>query len=371
MTVHRVDAATAAHAPGGFDTIIDVRSPAEYADDHLPGAVNWPVLDDDQRRAVGTLYVQSSPLAARKLGAAIAARNIAAHLEREVQQRAREWRALVYCWRGGQRSGAMAWFLDQIGFRTARLDGGYKAFRALVRVELGTLAQRFEFHVVAGRTGSGKTRLLHALAARGAQVLDLEALASHRGSILGGLPDRPQPSQKRFDTLVWQALSGFDPARPVFVESESRRIGAVQLPDALIGRMRASPNCVRIETDDATRLRLLLDDYGFFARDPERFCRLLDGLVELRGRDRVAHWQALARAGDWAGAYAALMREHYDPLYRRSTDRNFAGFAGARLLTLADAGDSAFAAAAHRLLAEIDPGATSAPPRADLIGHDA
>jgi tRNA 2-selenouridine synthase len=365
MAAGIVEIGTIAHSLGEFDTLIDVRSPSEFADDHLPGAVNWPVLDDDQRRTVGTLYVQSSPLAARKIGAAMVARNIAAHLERWVQDRPRDWRPLVYCWRGGQRSGAMAWFLDQIGFRTVQLKGGYKGFRALVRAELGTLPQRLDFHVVAGRTGSGKTRLLHALAARGAQVLDLEALASHRGSILGGLPDRPQPSQKRFDTLLWQALSGLDPARPVFVESESRRVGAVQLPDALIERMRVSARCLRVETDDAARVRLLLDDYGFFADDPERFCRLLDGLVELRGRDQVARWKALARAGDWAGVFGALMREHYDPLYRRSIDRHFAGYRDARVLTLDDAGPAALHAAAQRLLEELEPCASTAAPPLD------
>lgn len=359
MTLRSAGAAEVAHALGRFDAVIDVRSPAEYADDHLPGAVNWPVLDDAERRTVGTLYVRTSPLAARKVGAALVARNIAAHLERHLRDCPREWQPLVYCWRGGQRSGALAWFLDQIGFRAVRLAGGYKAFRALVRAELGTLPQRFDFRVIAGRTGSGKTRLLHALADRSAQVLDLEALANHRGSILGGLPEQPQPSQKRFDTLLWQTLSTLDPARPVFVESESRRIGAVQLPDALLGRMRTSAQCLRVETDDAARLRLLQDDYGFFARDPERFCALLEGLVELRGRAQVARWQALARAGDWAGVFGALMREHYDPLYRRSIDRHYAGFATAPAVALADTGPDALRAAARRLLASAEAHAAS------------
>ena len=203
---------------------------AEFAEDHLPGAVNWPVLDDEQRRIVGTLYKQVSPLQARKVGAAMVARNIADHLERWVADQPREWQPLVYCWRGGQRSGTLAWFLSQIGFRTGQLQGGYKAFRARVRDELQTLPQRHRFQVLCGRTGSGKTRLLHALAEQGAQMLDLEGLAGHRGSVLGALPGRAQPSQKRFDTLCWQALRGFDATRPVFVEGESRKIGRCACP---------------------------------------------------------------------------------------------------------------------------------------------
>jgi len=341
-----------------FDAVIDVRSPAEFAEDHLPGAVNWPVLDDEQRRAVGTLYVQDSPHSARKVGAAMVARNIAAHVERWVHDKPREWRPLVYCWRGGQRSLALAWFLDQIGFRTARLQGGYKAFRALVREQLALLPAPLQLTVIAGRTGSGKTRLLHALAAQGAQVLDLEALACHRGSVLGGLPDTPQPSQKAFDTALWQALRGFDASRPVFVESESRRVGALQLPDALVARMREHARCVRVQMDDTARVQLLLQEYGFFAQAPERFCELLAALTELQGKERVARWQAMARSARWSELFGELMREHYDPLYERSMQRNFAGLAAPREMTLADGGAAALHAAARELAA-----ATAVPAR--------
>ncbi|HEX6017782.1 MAG TPA: tRNA 2-selenouridine(34) synthase MnmH, partial [Burkholderiaceae bacterium] len=332
-----------------FDALIDVRSPAEFAEDHLPGALNWPVLDDEERRHVGTLYVRDSPLSARKVGAAMVARHIAAHIERWVQGKPREWRPLVYCWRGGQRSLALAWFLDQIGFRTVRLQGGYKAFRAQVRAELAALPAALQLTVIAGRTGSGKTRLLHALAAHGAQVLDLEALACHRGSVLGGLPDTPQPSQKAFDTALWQALRGFDANRPVFVESESRRVGALQLPDALVARMREHARCVRVRMDDAARVQLLLQEYGHFAGAPERFCELLAALTELQGKERVARWQAMARAAQWAELFGELMREHYDPLYERSMRRNFVWLAASRELTLADGGDAALQAAAREL----------------------
>ena len=350
MTLRSVAAAEAARQAERFSAVIDVRSPAEFAEDHLPGAVNWPVLDDEQRRIVGTLYVRDSPLAARKVGSAMVARNIAAHVERWVQDKPREWQPLVYCWRGGQRSGALAWFLDQIGFRTAKLDGGYKAFRALVRDDLAALPQGLQFTVLAGRTGSGKTRLLHALAAQGAQVLDLEALAEHRGSVLGGWPGRPQPSQKRFDTLLWQTLRGFDAARPVFVESESRRVGAVQLPDALLARMHDHARCLRVQMSDGARVQLLLQEYGFFAQQPERFCELLGTLVELQGKERVQRWQAMAQAGQWAEVFASLMHEHYDPLYERSMKRNFADLRDAPVVVLRDGSTQALDEAARSVL---------------------
>jgi tRNA 2-selenouridine synthase len=352
MTLRVVSAADIARRLSDFDQIIDVRSPSEFAEDRLPGAVNWPVLDDDERARVGSLYKQVSPHEARKAGAGIVARNIAAHLDAFVHDKPRGWQPLVYCWRGGQRSGSLAWFLGQIGFRTHQLAGGYKAFRAVVREELQALPQRFEWLVLAGRTGSGKTRLLKALAAEGAQTLDLEALACHRGSVLGGLPDQPQPSQKRFDTLVWHAMSVLDPGRLVFVESESRKIGRLQVPEALLEQMRERARCVRVEMPDDARVQLLLEDYGFFAQDPERLCGLLDALVELRGRETVRAWQALARAGRWAELFGDLMQRHYDPLYDRSMHSNFEHMADASTVMLARADEAALSAAARELLCE-------------------
>ena len=350
MPLRSITAAEASADLAGFDAIIDARSPAEFAEDHLPGAVNWPVLDDEQRRTVGTLFVQSSALEARKLGAAMAARNIADHLDRWIADKPREWQPLVYCWRGGQRSGSLAWFLDQIGFRTAKLQGGYKGFRAVVRQDLADWPSRFDFRVLAGRTGSGKTRLLQALATEGAQVLDLEALACHRGSILGGLPGQPQPTQKAFDNRLWQTLRLLDASRPVFVESESKKIGRLQLPDALIDRLHQHGQVLRVDMADAARVQLLLEDYGFFADDPEHFCRLLDGLVALRGKDTVAAWQAMARAGAWAEVFGQLMQQHYDPLYNRSIDRHYAAYATAPVVSVAGPGAPEMRAAARALL---------------------
>ena len=350
MPLRAIAATEAAADLAGFDAVIDARSPAEFALDHLPGAINWPVLDDEQRRTVGALYVQTSALEARKLGAMMAARNIADHLERWIADKPRDWQPLVYCWRGGQRSGSLAWFLDQIGFRTAKLAGGYKGFRAVVLQDLAAWPARFDFRVLAGRTGSGKTRLLQALAEQGAQVLDLEGLACHRGSILGNLPGQPQPSQKQFDNQLWQTLCKLDAARPVFVESESKKIGRLQLPDALIRHMHAQGRVQRITMPDAARVPLLLEDYGCFADDAEAFCRLLDGLVVLRGRETVLRLQTLARAGDWTSVFGQLMLEHYDPLYQRSMDRHYEGLAQAEVVTLADGGPAALQQAAASLL---------------------
>ncbi|MGL6109417.1 MAG: tRNA 2-selenouridine(34) synthase MnmH [Rubrivivax sp.] len=351
MALQSVVAAEVAAGSRRFDTVIDVRSPAEFAEDHLPGALNWPVLDDEQRRIVGTLYKQVSALEARKVGAAMVARNIAEHLERWVYDKPRDWQPLVYCWRGGQRSGSLAWFLGQIGFRSAQLSGGYKAWRAVVRNELQTLPLRFDFHVLCGRTGSAKTRLLHALAELDAQTLDLEGLANHRGSVLGSVPGQAQPSQKRFDTLLWQALQGFDAERPVFVEGESRKIGALLVPEALIQQLRERGRCIPVELDESARLKLLLQEYGHFADDAEGFCRLLEGLVALRGRDTVSTWQAQSRAGHWPEVFAALMQQHYDPLYTRSLHQSYKQLAQAEPLLLRDAEAPALREAALRLMA--------------------
>jgi tRNA 2-selenouridine synthase len=350
VSLDSINAAEVAAHASRFDALIDVRSPAEYAEDHLPGALNWPVLDDAQRRVVGTLYQKDSALRARKVGAMLAARNIADHVERWVNDKPRNWRPLVYCWRGGQRSGSLAWFLGEIGFRCTRLEGGYKAWRAIVRDELQNLPQRFGYRVLCGRTGSGKTRLLAALAERGAQTLDLEALARHRGSVLGAVPGQDQPSQKRFDTLLWQKLNAFDVRRPVFVESESRKIGALRVPEALIQHMRTHGECLRVEMADDARLDLLLQDYGFFADDVDRFCGLLDGLAALRGRERVKAWQDDARAGRWRQLFAQLMQMHYDPLYERSLRNGFSQWQHARAVVLRDGSAVSLHDAARALL---------------------
>jgi len=350
MGVHAIAAADAIARLDQFDTVIDARSESEFAEDHLPGAVNWPSLNDAERHEVGTTYKQVSPFEARKRGAGLVAANIARHIEREVMDKPKGWKPLVYCWRGGQRSGSLSLVLGQIGFHVNIVEGGYKAFRAAVLASLPELSTRYSYRVVCGPTGSGKTRLLHALQAAGAQVLDLEALASHRSSVLGMVPGQPQPTQKRFDTLVWQRLRAFDPQRPVFVESESKKVGNVAVPEALIAAMRASP-CLRLELSDDERVQLLLEDYAFFREQPELFCERLGALTQLRGKAQVEAWQAQVRAGDTESVVRELLLKHYDPGYAGSTSRNFAAFADAPVIAPHDRSHEAMAQLATQLAA--------------------
>ena len=320
---------------GEYHDIIDARSEDEFALDRLPGAINWPSLDNDQRRIVGTTYKQISAFEARKRGAAMVARNVAAHIEREVLDKPRDWAPLVYCWRGGKRSGSLALILDQIGFKVTLIDGGYKAWRAAMVADIPVQVQRLRWEVICGPTGAGKTRLLQRLAMAGAQVLDLEALANHRSSVLGLVPGQTQPGQKQFDSRVWQALQGFDAAHPVFVESESKKVGNVAVPEALILAMRAS-RCHSLELADDERVQLLMEDYDFFVRDAELFCQRLDVLTELRGKAVVGQWKALARSGDMACVVRDLLLTHYDPGYAQSMLRNFTHYPQAGTLRATD-----------------------------------
>lgn len=351
MGVQRVAAADAIERLDHYSAILDARSESEYADDHLPGARNWPSLTDEERAAIGTEYTQASPFEARKRGAVLTSRNIAAHLEREALGLPRSWRPLVYCWRGGQRSGALATVLGAIGFDVQVLDGGYREFRRAVLAELDTLPASFDFRVLCGRTGSGKSRLLGALHAAGAQALDLEALACHRGSVLGPLPGQPQPTQKAFETAVWHALRQLDPARPVWAESESRTIGRLRVPEALLQRLRAAA-CVAIEMPLEARVALLIEDYSHFVADAEGFCARLEALRELRGAATIERWQAAARAGEFTAVVRELLAQHYDPTYERSMARNYTGFATAEALALADGQPQSLALACHHLLTE-------------------
>ena len=334
-----------------FDAIIDARTPSEFAEDHIPGAISAPVLDDAQRAEVGTLYKQVSPFEAKKVGAALIAKNVAAHIENLWKKNGKDWKPLVYCWRGGKRSGAMAHILREVGWDAQTLPGGYKAYRRWVVQQLEKKPCDFEYLVVHGPTGSGKSRFLAALRRAGAQVLDLETLAAHRGSVLGGLPDRPQPSQKMFESSLLKELSGLESAKPVYVEGESKKIGQLQVPDALITRMRASP-CVRLETDLETRVTLLLQEYEFFLRNQEKLFQQLDCLLSLHGREKISGWKELAERGAWREFVSRLLTEHYDPAYRRSSHTNFQRLPQARVSRICSADAAAFRDAARALLEE-------------------
>jgi tRNA 2-selenouridine synthase len=340
MPVHTLPASAVADRLGAFDAIIDARTEAEYAEDHLPGAVNWPTLDNDERILIGTLYKQVNAFEAKKRGAALSARNIAAHIERHVIDQPKGWRPLVYCWRGGNRSGALATILGAIGFQVTLVEGGYKAWRAALLAELPGLSTRLRYRVVCGPTGSGKTRLLQALAAQGEQVLDLEALACHRSSVLGLVPGQPQPSQKGFDSRIWHALRGMDPERVVYVESESKKVGNLRVPDALMEAMRGSP-CLDLRLNDQERVALLMEDYAHFLEDTDFFCDRLGTLVTLRGHETIQAWQALVRAGRSDEVVRALLAVHYDPVYAASIQRNFVHYGQALPCPLRDRSASA------------------------------
>jgi tRNA 2-selenouridine synthase len=332
-----------------FDEIIDTRSPAEYAEDRVPGAINCPVLDDAQRARVGTIYKQVSPFEARRLGGALVAENIARHLHAHFMDKPKSWRPLVYCWRGGQRSGAFVTWLRLIGWDAQQLEGGYKRFRHLVVNELMAYAMLLPFRVVCGATGSGKTRLLEALARRGAQVLDLEDLAAHKGSVLGGLPDRDQPTQKGFETALWDRLRRFDHSQPVFVEAESRKIGRLHLPEPLIETMRKSP-CLAVSASRGARLDFLLRDYAYLGDDILRLQHQIDCLQGLQSNETLARWKTLAADRALPQLFAELMDLHYDPLYQRSQNHNYAGFPQAPVLETSDLSPAGLADLAERAL---------------------
>lgn len=331
----------------GFDAIIDARSQAEYALDHIPGAINCPVLNDEERIRVGTLYKQTGAFEAKKVGAPIIAHNIARHIETLWADKPREWRPLVYCWRGGNRSGAMAHILARIGWPVVQLEGGYKTYRAHVGAALEHPPE-LDLRVVCGTTGSGKSRLLETLDGIGAQVLDLEQLAAHRGSVLGHLPNEAQPSQKMFESRVWDKLRRFDPARPVFVESESKKVGNLRVPGALMERMRASP-CIAVNLSRTNRVRLLMQDYEHFCADPSALNAQLEHLVQLHGRAQIETWHAMANGGQMAELVDQLLAQHYDPAYLRSIDRNFVRYPQAETLALDDIAPADFLKAAHQL----------------------
>jgi tRNA 2-selenouridine synthase len=305
------------HDLTAFSAVIDVRSPCEFAEDHLPGAINLPVLSDDQRAEVGTNYA-ADEFGGRRQGAAYISVNIAAMLQGGYfATKPRTFQPLIYCWRGGQRSQSLCTILNAVGWRATLLQGGYKAYRRLVVQCLAELPEKFSWRVITGFTGAGKSRLLRHLHGAGHQVLDLEDLAAHRGSLLGNEPTRPQPSQKAFETAIWEVLEGFSPERPVYVESESRRVGRLRCPDELWAKMVGAP-VIELVTESALRASMLLEDYGHFVDDPQSLASKLPVLAKTHGVEQVAAWQAQVAGGAWLPFVESLLAVHYDPAYLRA-----------------------------------------------------
>ena len=302
------------------DTLIDARSPAEFAEDHLPGAINLPSLSDTERALVGKVYVQENRFKARRIGAALLARNVAQHLEGPLAEHDGSWRPLVYCWRGGQRSGAFASILEQIGWRVSLLEGGYRTYRRLVVKMLYEQPLTPRLVLLDGNTGTAKTRLLELLQDAGVQVIDLEGLANHRGSALGACRGG-QPSQKLFEGQLAQRISALDPARPVLIEAESAKVGSRILPPSLWTAMKAAP-VVRLMVPIEARARYLASAYDDMTDRPELLNTNLDLLRPFQGHETVDHWQAMVAAHDFTALAEELIRDHYDPGYERARARH-------------------------------------------------
>ena len=346
-----------------FDVVIDARSPSEFALDHIPGAINCPVLDDDERRIVGTIYKQTGAFEARRVGGAMVAANIARHLRERFADQPHDWRPLVYCWRGGLRSGSMVTWLRLVGWDAQQLAGGYKSFRHHVLAQIEALSPRLQLQVICGATGSAKTRVLQALAAHGEQVLDLEHCASHKGSLLGAWPGLAQPSQKQFETRIATVLDGIDPTRPLYVEGESARIGRLSVPIPLVARMRAAP-CIEVRASAESRLDYLLRDYAYLGDDADALATQLGKLKEMQGKETVQRWQEWALAHDLPALFAELMTLHYDPHYERSQSRHFERWPQRRTVDapdLSDAGIEAVAQAVRALELVSTPAPTASP----------
>ncbi len=305
-----------------FNDVIDARSPGEFALDRIPGAINCPVLNDEERAQIGTIYKQVSPFEAKRLGAAMVSANLAIHLHKTFSDKPASWKPLVYCWRGGLRSGAMVTWLRLVGWDAQQLAGGYKGFRSHVIEQIDTLVPQLQLRVLCGATGSAKTRVLHAMEARGAQVLDLEGYACHKGSLLGNLPGVEQPSQKHFETQLAQKIGQFDLSLPVYVEGESAKIGRISLPIPLVNHLRAAP-VIEIDATQEARLAYLLRDYAYLGDADAELGHRLGFLTESLGKEVVGRWQTWANERDLAPLFAELMALHYDPHYKRSQANNF------------------------------------------------
>ncbi len=315
-----------------FDEIIDVRTPLEWQADRIPGATNAPVLSNEERVVIGTRYATSA-FEAKKIGAALVAKNIALALESQFHDRPRDWRPLVYCWRGGNRSNALATVMHRIGWKTAVLEGGYTAYRRFVVDDISRQVARLHYVVICGVTGSGKTEFLRQLSRQGHQVIDLEGLARHRGSLLGSEPEEDQPTQKAFESALWKTLSSLTAERPVYLESESKKIGRVQVPDALMTVMRESP-CIELIPSVEDRVTFLCKDYQHFFETPNALKTQLGKLKALIGNETLHRWEDMIDRADWRGLVGALLAEHYDPTYHRSMRRNYQRYESAKRLSM-------------------------------------
>jgi tRNA 2-selenouridine synthase len=293
--------------------ILDVRSPAEFTQGHIPGAVSFPLFSDDERAQVGICYKQEGRDRAVELGFALAGPKFAGFIA-HARQLAPDGQVRLHCWRGGMRSEAVAWVLEMAGLEVSLLVGGYKAFRRWVHQQFATPKSIL---VLGGMTGTGKTDILTALAAQGAQTIDLEGLASHRGSSFGALGLPPQPTNEQFENQLALQWAQLDPDSPVWIEAESRRIGLCRIPDPIFHQMQRA-RVIEIKRDRSERLAALVQVYGAvdrqgLVRATERIRKHLGGLRTQQAVD-LLHQDQLAEAFD-------LILDYYDRTYTYDLQR--------------------------------------------------
>lgn len=293
-------------------TTLDVRSPGEFASGHVPGAINLPLFDDEERAEVGTLYKNSGRDAAVLRGLKLAGQKMADLVVQATTAANGSKEVLVHCWRGGMRSQSIGWLLNTAGMRPAILEGGYKAFRKLAN---DSFEKTWPLQVVSGLTGAGKTRVLKMLESAGEQVLDLEGLANHRGSAFGGIGQANQPTTEQFSNLVFAKLDSFEPEKPIWVEDEGHNVGSVVVPTPLYERLRHSPGII-FETSAELRIQNLLEDYGDLPSDELEAS--VDRIRKRLGPQNADAAIASIRSGDIRSAIEMVLG-YYDKFYTKST----------------------------------------------------
>ena len=304
-----------------FDTIIDVRSPLEFAEDHIVGAINCPVLSDLERQKVGTIYKKESSFKAKIIGSSLTAKNIAFHIENNFMEKKGSWQPLIYCWRGGQRSKAFSIVLSEVGWRTNQLKGGYKEYRNQVINFLDNIGPKLKITLISGKTGSAKTKILKSIENEGGQILDLEGLANHKGSLLGKIPDLIQPSQKFFESLIFNKIQKLNLKDKIYIEAESSKIGNIHIPKSIWKKMIKSPR-IEISANVELRTKFLVSDYDYMCNDPTLINPIIKGLKNRLSKKLFDEWTNLIDRKKWFDLTKSFLENHYDPSYSSNTIKN-------------------------------------------------
>ena len=304
-----------------YDTIIDVRSPSEFEIDHIVGAINCPILYDDERQKVGTIYKQISSFKAKIIGSSLSAKNIAFHIEKEFLEKKGSWKPLIYCWRGGQRSKAFSIVLSEVGWRTYQLSGGYKEYRNDIIKYLDNIGMKLKIILISGKTGSAKTKILHSIRDQGAQILDLEGLARHKGSLLGAIPNLKQPSQKFFESLLFYEINKLNLKKNIFIEAESSKVGNVHIPKSIWSNMILSKR-IEVVADVNTRAKFLIDDYHYMCKNPILIKPIIKGLKSRLSNNLIDSWEKLIDEKKWFELTKSFLENHYDSSYSSNTIKN-------------------------------------------------